>query len=268
MIKEFSHKIIASGDETEVYEYEERQRKKLGTDDKPVASDDFETEPQEQDLKSEDVTLTDESDGGRRMSDIAKIKQKIRRFVNANVGQWPHKDKFLTLTFADKEDGTEWTRDDLVLAFRRFKERFVYKYGKGFEYIAIIERGKENTERLHMHLIVFNLPYIERDEIMEVWQYGWIDITAIGKIGDVATYITKYVYKTLETDFIEKGKRFYWSSRGLKKPDVLYLTDEEYEEYLQQKQLGECVCACEFESQFVDGSCSYARYMIQRDDED
>ena len=76
MIKEFSHKIIASGDETEIYEYEERQRKKLGTDDKPVASDDFEPEPHEQDLKSEDVTLTEKGDGGRRLSDIAKISKK------------------------------------------------------------------------------------------------------------------------------------------------------------------------------------------------
>lgn len=258
MLKDYRYRIIVSGGETEIYTYEEEQRKRLG-DKETFDFDDESSDPKEE-SKPDQLTAESEGEYRRRSNNNDKVKQRLRRLVNANINQWKEKDKFLTLTFAEKEDYSEYTRDEVSYCFKKFKMRFEYQLKKKFEYIAVIERGSEGTERLHLHIILFNMPYIKQSDLLEIWQYGGVFVERVKTAKEVAKYMTKYVDKTLDSDYIPKGKKFYFTSRGLLKPQESYLTEDEMEAYLDQHDLGECVTSCEFTSEYINGSCVYMRY--------
>ncbi len=74
--------------------------------------------------------------------------------------------------------------------------RFKYKYDKQFQYIAVIERGTLGTKRLHLHIICFDLPYINVRELQKVWKYGRIDQKVVKNM-EVVSYMTKYIEKNL-----------------------------------------------------------------------
>lgn len=77
------------------------------------------------------------------------------------------------------------------LATRRFLERWRKKYKKSVKHWLITELGHENTERIHLHGIIFT---DKPEEIEKIWSYGWI---YIGKWVNEQTinYIVKYVTK-------------------------------------------------------------------------
>lgn len=81
-----------------------------------------------------------------------------------------------------------------TLAVRRFLERWRKKYKKSVRHWLITELGHANTERIHIHGIIWtDTP----DEIKNIWQYGFADT---GKYVNERTinYIVKYVTKTDE----------------------------------------------------------------------
>lgn len=248
--KGYNFKIIKSGDITEIYAYADELVKKFGKNvEKPFTEE--EVKKDIVDLKKEEK---EEKEYYRRKSDIAETRKKLKRLIYANVGQYEEQDKFITLTFAEYP-----TREKVVKEFREFKRRFQYKYGKLFEYIAVIERGTSGTERLHIHMIVFGLPYIEHKELEKIWKNGYVYINAIYLMNDVAEYMTKYLDKTLEDGYIPKGARFYFPSKNLKKPQVEYLSDNEMYDYVNQVDVGNVIYNFSFDSKYV-GICNYTKY--------
>ena len=112
--------------------------------------------------------------------------------------------KFITLTFTEgnlikleNETGNNpnnYIRYNAVatLAVRRFLERWRKKYKKSVKHWLITELGQNETERIHLHGIIFT---DEKNETIEqIWKYGQI---WVGNYVNEKTinYIIKYVSK-------------------------------------------------------------------------
>lgn len=83
--------------------------------------------------------------------------------------------------------------DIATTAIRLFLERWRKRYKKSVKHWLITELGHENTERIHIHGILFNTN-INTTELTKIWQYG---IIYIGDYVGLKTinYITKYCTK-------------------------------------------------------------------------
>ena len=60
------------------------------------------------------------------------------------------------------------------IAVRRYMKRWQKKYGKWMRHWMITEKGQSNTERIHMHGIVWTDE--DKEDIKEKWKYGIVDI--------------------------------------------------------------------------------------------
>lgn len=147
-----------------------------------------------------------------------RLTEDIREYKNAN---------FVTLTFSEEsllkltrialkdlnEIENEYiiTNETARIAVRRFLERWRKKHKKSVRHWLITELGHENTERIHLHGIIYAE---DAEEIEKIWSYGWV------YIGDyvnerTVNYITKYITKT---DLIHKEyKPKIFTSSGIGK---------------------------------------------------
>ena len=127
-----------------------------------------------------------------------RLQEDIR--VNKNA-------KFVTLTFNERElmklensikKLKGYDRDNEVCrkAVRRFTERWRKKYKKTIRHWLVTELGHQNTERVHMHGLLWTDEPTE--VIQEKWHYGniWVGDYVNGK---TINYIVKYVNKVDKT---------------------------------------------------------------------
>lgn len=79
-------------------------------------------------------------------------------------------------------------------AIRLFLERYRKKYKHSIKHWLITELGHENTERIHLHGILFSETPITNEELQTLWKYGRTDT---GKYCNAQSinYIVKYVTK-------------------------------------------------------------------------
>ena len=184
-----------------------------------------------------------------KKKNIRKSAKKIMSLVKHNVGQYKRSDGkkyppiFLTLTFA--ENVTDW--DYANNEYMKFIKRLNYKvYGKKcakLAYIGVPELQERGA--IHYHILFFNLPYIDKSEIMALWGLGCTRIEKEDNKGNkfselegesLAKYITKYMtkqfyskdkkgeYKFYYDKATWEGKKIYFSSKNLFKPVVFKLT--------------------------------------------
>lgn len=106
-----------------------------------------------------------------------------------------------TLTFSNEElkklcDETNLKESNAVatIAMRRFLERWRKKYKKSLRHWFITELGHENTERIHMHGIIFSDRPISHEEIHNIWKYGNVDEGDWYGLKTI-NYLIKYVHK-------------------------------------------------------------------------
>lgn len=134
-------------------------------------------------------------------------------------------DMFWTLTFSSDRESDQ-------LCFSRLANWLKYmkkKYGL-FEYIFIPERHKDGC--LHFHGVTgrFKGSVINsgvKHKGVNVyncndWNYGFSTISMVRSKEKTASYVTKYITKSLSQEIVGKGKKKYWSSRGLRKPEETY----------------------------------------------
>jgi hypothetical protein len=93
--------------------------------------------------------------------------------------------KFVTLTFSEQSlstlgenisehiKGYERENQIAVLGVRRFLERWRKKYKKSVRHWLVTELGQNNTERIHIHGIIWT---DHESEISRIWKYGNINI--------------------------------------------------------------------------------------------
>ena len=111
--------------------------------------------------------------------------------------------KFVTMTFNDEAlvklqgelkryKGYELENKTATLAVRRFLERWRKKYKKSTRHWLVTELGQTESERIHIHGIIWT--DIEKEEIEEIWKYGsvWIGEYVNNK---TINYIVKYINK-------------------------------------------------------------------------
>ena len=163
---------------------------------------------------------TDEEKEYEKLKNLFRIKTKIKDYVLSNDFNY-----FWTLTF--KAD-----RYDYDLAFKKmgnWLRRMKRKYGK-FDYIMIPELHKDGA--IHFHGVTGGLNALIVDAGVKhkgakvynclEWEHGFTTLTKIRDKEKTASYVTKYVTKEMQNSIVEKGKKKYWCSRGLRKPDITF----------------------------------------------
>ena len=139
------------------------------------------------------------------------MKQKTNEWRTRLIEDIKHNTtgRFVTLTFSDesirglnskientriRESYTEgvkrttevpvqgYDRDNAIAAYavRHFLERWRKKYKKSLRHWLVTELGHKNTERIHLHGIIWQPETETRhwleflNEVEKVWQYGWV----------------------------------------------------------------------------------------------
>ena len=137
---------------------------------------------------------------------IECMQQKKREWQVRLLEEIKHDNtgKFVTLTFTEdnlikleKETGNNpnnYIRYNAVaiISVRRFLERWRKKYKKSVKHWLITELGQNETERIHLHGVIFTEE--NNETIEEIWKYGQI---WVGNYVNEKTinYIIKYVSK-------------------------------------------------------------------------
>ena len=146
-----------------------------------------------------------------REKTLSRARKDLRRIINSNIQKYS---KFLTLTF--KENIT-----DPVVAnyeFNKFIKRLNYNYKIKVKYSTVIEFQKRGA--IHYHCFLYNLTdKIDVKELSKIWGNGFIKINAIDKVDNVGAYVCKYMTKT--DDDRLKGRRMYFNSKGINKPQEI-----------------------------------------------
>jgi hypothetical protein len=85
---------------------------------------------------------------------------------------------------------------------------------------AVVDELGENTQRLHMHLIIFNAPFLSNEEWHEkVFKRGFVKAQTCYS-SNIAHYLAKYFGKGIKQK--ESSLRSYSISKGLKTPTISY----------------------------------------------
>lgn len=162
---------------------------------------------------------------------IKRSKRNIFELVNTNYVK--NKSSFLTITF--KENLTDY---DLAMYYwKLFKKKVEYHYKIKLKYCGVVEFQERGA--IHFHICLFNIGYLEQSKLYELWNSvvpGGVNIKGIKdrECDNVGAYMTYYMNKDLENGFGKeeyKGKKRYFYSRNLDKPNVEYIDLDKYSDY-------------------------------------
>lgn len=237
-------KAIISGNIVEIYEYEHGYLK--GYEDKINKSG------RKKDYKSDDYIEN-------RKKTLQRARKNLTRIINSNFNQYGKHltSKFLTLTFRDDIRDVQTANYE----FKKFMQRlnyYIFKVkGSNIKYSGVIEFTEEG--RIHYHVVLYNLPYVQADKIAEIWMNGFIKINKINKVDNVGAYVCKYMSKDNSDPRLEFQK-CYFNSRDLKKPDEI--TDKKrVEALLQALPLKHLKYLVSFENDYT-GTTKYYQFNI------
>jgi hypothetical protein len=168
--------------------------------------------------------------GLRRIDSISRTRQAIYRLVSMNCGE--HGDfppVFFTITFKENIEDLAYANSE----FKKFIQRLNYFFDKKLKYVFVPEFQKRGA--VHYHGIFFNIPFIDKNLIEDIWGHGFTRIETTSKVKDMSAYISKYLSKeTFDKRLF--GQRIILSSRGLKRPVEIY-GGYEVDEYLSSVKI-------------------------------
>lgn len=170
--------------------------------------------------KQSEMSNSEKAEAFKRKQKYYREKRHdIRRLIEMNYK--PSYTKFVTLTFSNHVTDIEVANYE----FKKFIERLKDKLKKRVKYLAVWERTKK--ERVHYHMVIFDMKYIEWSELEKIWKNGFIKINDISHVEseNVGRYIAKYFSK--ELDIRDYKKKAFFSSRNLKKPKKITLQSHE-----------------------------------------
>ena len=199
-------------------------------------------------VRSRCLDTTEEEYQDNKRANVYRAAKKIMKLVRYNAGMYKKSNGskyppiFLTLTFADNVTDWEWANKE----FKKFVMRLNYWcYGSkvsDLRYISVPELQERGA--IHYHILFFNLPYIDKSVVQELWGLGSTRIEQERKFQDMegdnlGRYITKYMTKQFYSKDKEgndnfyyskdlwEGKKIFFASRNLIKPQVFKFTKEE-----------------------------------------
>jgi|AntRauTorckE6833_2_1112554.scaffolds.fasta_scaffold22894_2 hypothetical protein len=158
-------------------------------------------------------------------SSLSRTRNRLIRLINANARMWKEEDQiiqpqFLTYTFAENVTNIEVANH----IFTNYIKRLNYHKQIKTKYTVVPEFQKRGA--VHYHAVFFNLPMINSrqeyrtGEFKNLWGQGFIKKKNIDEVPNIGLYMTKYMTKDA-TDRRLVGKKKYFSSRGLIKPQVI-----------------------------------------------
>lgn len=211
----------------------------------------FEIVEKKESIKSDEI----------RKQSIRRASANIRRLASCNFGEYS---KFLTLTFKDGSVDDVGNIKECNREFKKFIQRLKYRVGD-FKYIAVVEFQEENDRgAVHYHVIL-NIPYVPHSDLLKLWGLGSVYIEAIKSlegVDNVGAYLTYYMSKDFSNDRLQ-GQKSYFTSRNLKKPEILRGHDAyEAERILMELDL-KLVFTNHYESEQF-GTIAYREYNLKR----
>ena len=205
------YRAILSGNELEIYAYEKPVFFNFSTDRKIVTARDL-SNPEE-----------------NRARSVHRSRKTIQRLIDSNFGFYvdpfgrPAISKFLTLTYEKNIIRPEETNPDFTLFAKRLNYQLFKSKLSVIKYLARIEFQKRGA--VHYHLVLFNLPFIDRERYFTVFEEAWgkdcgfVKIRTVPDRG-VGRYITKN-YMSKGDDLRLRGNKSYFTSRGLLRPVII-----------------------------------------------
>lgn len=167
-----------------------------------------------------------------RQRSLLRSRSKLRRLVNANVFQWlkspgsPFLPLFLTLTFKEAITDLQIANYELTKFIQRLNHYLGHQKSY-IKYLVVPEIQKKREQKYgvgvwHFHLVIFNMPKIERiyDVLNKLWTNGHMLLKSLNKVDNIGNYISKYMSKD-KADARLIGNKAYFCSRGLKQPEIL-----------------------------------------------
>lgn len=254
-------KVVCCNNVLEVYAYEKEPGLKVNKD----IDDDYNPlDLENTKLDIDSLVRTEE----RRKQTVRDARNTTRRLALMNFGSG---DKFLTLTFDPKKAKEEDVRsiEFVDKEFKKFIQRFNYKFEVKLKYIAVREFHKSG--RLHLHMLCsFPFKFEGEEDIKhwerfigeKVWKHGFVDIKVIDHVDNVGAYLVKYMTKNLSIELF-KGKKVYLPSKGLERP-LVYRGDEA-ERIIELYGLDNKkeVFTNSYESEYL-GTINYKEYNLKR----
>lgn len=205
-----------------------------------------------------------------RAEDKASVAQSLRNLrdlINSNLTD-PTTALWVTLTYKDNMRDSQRLYED----FRRFWQRFKYYLQKHnyppAEYIAAAEPQGRGAWHLHV-LLLFpeNAPFIPNAHIAKLWGHGFTKTKSLKGVDNPGLYLTAYlgdmelteavmsgttrgklgeveaedeqghkvkkaVIKGARLHLYPSGFNLYRCSRGVKRPEVLHMTEGEAQQII------------------------------------
>lgn len=233
------YKVIQSGPVYEIYEFQFPVR--LGIDTSKYRIGIKKKPPEE---RKEEY----------RTKRSARARNLVKRVARMN---FTTKDKFLTCTFEENVTDIVYANNE----FRKFIKRLNRRFGS-ISYITAIQFQKRGA--IHYHSLI-NLPYVSKNELQEIWGNGIIHITKLDNVDNVGAYISRYMLKDVLDERLS-GKKCYFTSKGLKRPEPEYLNSEGYQTL--SEEVGLTPSRIVFQNSYKsdrNGDVTYTEYNIARD---
>lgn len=217
-------KVVISGELVEVYKYARPRILNSARRSKMISPYGTRTSIEEGSLDPSAYT--------RHHNSKHRARRNMRRKIWANYTSTDQLHKHLFLTFSYKENMQDYDR--LVVDWENFMARFKRMYPH-YEprYVAVPERQKRGA--WHIHVMMFNAPFIPIQELCRVWGHGGerngVDLQVKNLLQKQnrlkgANYMAKYVGKTFDDAKIRsKGRKAYWVSKNLIVPTEYERTD-------------------------------------------
>jgi len=148
----------------------------------------------------------------RRADNVRVAQQKIRRLINANASAWGQVPKFVTYTFRENVQDLKDANELWTLYQQRLRRRF-----HGLKYLAVVEFQKRGA--VHWHVLIWGLNEYARSErvtrsFSRLWQRGFVDCIITNGHPKIASYLAKYMSKSM-SDIRLGGKRAYYTSHNI-----------------------------------------------------
>lgn len=126
------------------------------------------------------------------------LQWKIRLYEELKVQKYAY---YVTFSFspqalADLMQETQLKECNAIagIAIRRYLERWRKKHKKSQRHWFITELGQNETERIHLHGIIFSEFEIDKDTFERFWQYGNVDLGDYCNLRTI-NYLAKYMTK-------------------------------------------------------------------------
>lgn len=242
-------KTVRSGDRLELYRYKE-----------PIK---YGEPPQHIDSNLKPAEKSQSEKIKNRWLSSRRSKKTFTRLVYANINQWEDlkgkiaRPTFLTLTFAENITNKKQANFEFTKFIKRLTYETTRKKTSYLKYIVTVEF--QGRGAIHYHVLFFNLPYIPKKKIAQIWKQGFIKIKQAEDVKKTIDYLSKYMAKELSDDRL-CGEKSYFCSRGLKKPVVT--RNEEKIEFITSLYEKDFEKAEEFRKSYKSDYCGEFEFFI------